>query len=854
MAQSSSSAQNRQAAAREFVRSLNLVLKSSRLYGLENERCAGLLEAAWHALSAALTSGGEGGLLLGVAGGRLLVDGTAIDTAPSDRGFVEILAAGRLASLQFGRRTRKDDMLLMVRALTLAANRPGELAVSLRNALGHPATAHIRVNIAPVVAVAGIPRATGTVAAPLSAAAGPPANDWLQDPRRLLELVSVAELGATHDAGVPEPVAGATEWLALMATLRQLGEFTASGGVADPLALKKLLSDVPRAAHACLRDALTELCRASAISSEPHLFVQLAEGVALSLTHRTAQNAVPAAPQVLASLDFMAADIEALQMSLPMAAPAAPAGSGPRPEPHGEILHRHFWSALPEGQLRHLLLSPQAWCVPPRQLLACVEQMLDRSDVESAGAVLFSYASAVHSPEPAGRRSAAAGLAELARFYAARGSRFLDFAIYHVGEQLGAETEADIQNPLATALLRLSQEAASRRDYPSVQQVLAKLASVQLDQPALAERLRPRIGVESRIHDFLDEYLRTPASGSGLAGVLQRVPAAAAVELAQRFNRCARRDECERVIALARESGEDCLQHLRQTLRSGSEPAAVATVGLLSRLDAALVERELPERLRQWHQAHHDSLIRQLALGGAGGRGQMLVNWFGLLDPMVLPEAVDEVGLCGDPATASHLLSLAAGERPEFASPYLRIKTVEALGRMRETRAIPLLRELAEGRGRWMWTHPRELRVVAAQALTRIDPDWGKNFLPSSGLSTEDFSSGPLDAASSADWARARRYPRVQLRDSLSAVASSPRSRSNLGIQVLNLGGGLATTDGKLSPGSEATIELRSGIRPIRAQVLLREARRDEVSFEIARMDFDGRHRLRRLLDALPAK
>ncbi len=840
------------AAARQFTRNLEATLKSSRLYGLQNERSRALLNAAWHDLNAALAAGGEGGLLLGVARGHLLVDGTPLATSPAERGIVDLLTAGGLASVQFSRRTRQEDFVRLVEELVRPLAQPGALAVSLRNTLGHPSASTIRVNAVPLTPQAqAAPPAASSI--PARATSATP-SEWLRDPRSVLELLSAASAAKSAESAEDSArrVTGLGDWKPFLSLLRSVAEHSASSAAPDPQVFRTLLAETPAATLVHLRHALDEMSRASAVSSQPHLFVQLARRFALQIVEDASRGTSASAPvdSTTVAIDTMAAEF--LSFSQALSPSSAPLAADRRTEPLSETLHRQFWAALPEPELRRLLLSASAWSVPTRVLASWVQQALESSDLESAGAALFSFASCVHSADREARRRTAAGLTELAREYAARGSRFLDFAVYHVGEQLSAEKDAELQSLLAAALLRLSQEAAGRRDFPALQQVLAKLSSVQQDQPALAERLRPRLAVESHLHQFIDEYLKDPAPNRELVGVLHRVPAAAAVELAQRFNRCARREECERLVALARETGNGCVEHLRQTFAAGSEPAAASTVGLLSRLDIAFLQRGLPERLRQWRQSLHDLLVRQLALGSARERGRILVDEFELLDPFVLPEAIDEIGLCADPATAPHLLSLAGGERPEFASPFVRIKAIEALGRMREARAVPLLRDLAESRSRWMWTHPRELRLVAAQALTRIDPAWGMSFLPGSGLSTAELRNGPLDPAGASDWARARRYPRIALDKTLSAVARTARSHSNLSLRALTLGGGLAASDGRLAAGSEAAIEIRAGLRPIRAQVLLREAPREELCFEIARMEFDERHRLRKLIGELP--
>jgi hypothetical protein len=58
----------------------------------------------------------------------------------------------------------------------------------------------------------------------------------------------------------------------------------------------------------------------------------------------------------------------------------------------------------------------------------------------------------------------------------------------------------------------------------------------------------------------------------------------------------------------------------------------------------------------------------------------------------------------------------------------------------------------------------------------------------------------------------------------------------------------MGTKEDNLRVGSEANIDIASGVRRIRGQVLLRRARVNEVGFEIVNTDLESRYRLRRIL------
>ena len=80
------------------------------------------------------------------------------------------------------------------------------------------------------------------------------------------------------------------------------------------------------------------------------------------------------------------------------------------------------------------------------------------------------------------------------------------------------------------------------------------------------------------------------------------------------------------------------------------------------------------------------------------------------------------------------------------------------------------------------------------------------------------------------------------------ATISSSWGRSTLSVREFSLGGGMGTKEDMLRIGSEADLDINLGMRHIRAQVLLRRARVNEVGFEFVNIDLESRHRVRHLL------
>jgi hypothetical protein len=147
------------------------------------------------------------------------------------------------------------------------------------------------------------------------------------------------------------------------------------------------------------------------------------------------------------------------------------------------------------------------------------------------------------------------------------------------------------------------------------------------------------------------------------------------------------------------------------------------------------------------------------------------------------------------------------------------------------------------------------LRIAAAQALSKTDPRYSSQVLSDSGLEPAELAIAPLDMAPACPWVRQRRYERMILAKTVAATIGSSWGKSKILIRELSLGGGMGTKEDNLRIGSEADLEISVGMRSkIRAHVLLRRARVNEVGFEIVSTDLESRYRLRRLLvDALNA-
>src|SRR5580693_2475849 len=135
----------RPAAARAFVRSLNILLKFARMYDFGHPRTVKQYDTAWSELCAALGSDNEAGLLLAVSGDQLLLDGTPLESAAAEKGFAKMLSAAGIASIHFAPQVTQASLARFVRGFpTGTGTKPTQLAEQLKAVLqGDP---HIHVN------------------------------------------------------------------------------------------------------------------------------------------------------------------------------------------------------------------------------------------------------------------------------------------------------------------------------------------------------------------------------------------------------------------------------------------------------------------------------------------------------------------------------------------------------------------------------------------------------------------------------------------------------------------------------------------------------------------------------------
>ena len=891
----------RAASARAFVHSLNILIKYARMYGYDHKRTETQFETTWNELESALPAGG---FLLGVSDNKLLLDGIPLESGQSEKSFATLLTTAGLASLHFSKDVTEEDFVRLVRAFMVAGSKAGDVAKQIKDALG---TKQGTIKINEVKFVAADPL-TGDVSIAAQIAAqtlGPEFKQWLNDPQKLLQLIAAAE-GATsgggasdgtpmvplgsvpniplgkgagsgsgggggtgggsgHGGGGGAAAGAAPAWTGSVVPLQEqevvqaIRLLTRFGQVQqDPSVkeedLQKELSETDPNTRLNLQQLLGSLAAKATTAEEEDtpLLMKAAEHMAIRFALERYQKGEVKVNAVHQMMEHMSRQMDSLRQILKIQEEKM-SKAGILVESHADILDRMFWAEVPESGKRSVLLSHEAPCVPPRNLRQFVELLLDRDDRQLATDILNNYSSCLGAKDTEPRRRTAIGLSQLADLYARLGGEPMGQAIRKLSQQIIAEKDAEMQSLLGAAFVRLSQEASAAKNYAAINEVCAGMELVSVERPVMVSDLRARVGVENRLPEFIEEALRMDTVAADMLSVLRRTSQAGAEHLADRFFRCMRRDECDRMIELVKELGSPILLQLREILRTGQPRQASGGVGLISRLDVGTLLELLPVRLPEWNRFYHDIVVRQIAYGNAADRGRTLLELAEVLDPLVLPEAVDEIGMSGDLSAVPPLIAMARPGDAASRSPYVQLKAIESLGRLKDNESIATLREIFEAKKTFGWVFHRELRIAAAQALSKTDPRYSTQVMSDSGLEAAELAIAPLDAAPACPWVRQRRYERMILSKTVTGTIGSSWGKSKILIRELSLGGGMGTKEDSLRIGSEADLEISMGMRSkIRAHVLLRRARVNEVGFEIVSTDLESRYKLRRLLvDAL---
>ncbi|HEY4878031.1 MAG TPA: hypothetical protein VIH97_02820, partial [Candidatus Acidoferrales bacterium] len=501
--------------AKAFVRSLNVLLKYSRLYGLQHSRCVDQFESAWQELQAAVAASSQGGLLLGASGSQLLLDGVPVDSSQAERSFADFLTNAGVASIGFLPRVQREEFVNFVKCFMEAGPNAVPLSDRLARYFSDKQNAGIRVNEIRFIAEdAGFSeaRVAATLTAKTLGADADMIQDWFRSPEKMIQLIAAAEGshgsggGAGSGAGTgngpgsgPGNGAGGGTGNGTSTGLgngpgtgngpagvgtggagsgvRFSGTGTGNGGGATGFAggigqlqeaelqsLLKLLthfgeaqsghhpqldskswqqriSALPQNAQLTLQQALATVAAQSPTAKvDEAMLLRLAEDLAIRFAIDRYQRGEVKVNAVRQMLDRMGTELATLRKLL-KSREEKMATAGMMVESHADVLDRQFWAAVPDSGKRTVLMSSEAWCIPPRNIQQYVEDLMGRGESDAAGDILLHYASCVQNKDAEARKKAAIGLGQLAELFSKAANKRLQDALRQIGQQMGAEQD-----------------------------------------------------------------------------------------------------------------------------------------------------------------------------------------------------------------------------------------------------------------------------------------------------------------------------------------------------------------------------------------------------------------------------
>ena len=251
-------------------------------------------------------------------------------------------------------------------------------------------------------------------------------------------------VGSGKGAGKGGDGIGGPDEEGMFRILRAIATFGSIGTSQNPSAttveFQDQVSQMPGNAQDTLRQALAGLAEQGKNTKlDESVLVQLAEHLSIKFALEQFERGEVKVNAVRQMLDRMNQEIEQLRKLLGQHEDKM-AEAGILTESHREMLDRQFWASVPESAKREVLLSDEAWCIPPKNVQSYVAELIEHGEVAEAISILQNYAKCADSEEPDARKRAATGLSEMADALCAGGPEiaFRSVAAYRIAVERGA--------------------------------------------------------------------------------------------------------------------------------------------------------------------------------------------------------------------------------------------------------------------------------------------------------------------------------------------------------------------------------------------------------------------------------
>ena len=846
-----------EASAARFVRSLHSLLVVSRIYEPAHPLVIDALEASTAQLRSSLDLAAP--ISLAADGKSLSLSAAnappvSLGSASPMNSIAELFHERGLESLVFTAKTSAEDIEKLAKLLNdREKQKPGWPRLLTSRGV-HAIRANVTLKQSPGETLASLVAALVAHGASMHSVHSPvaTASATLDDLTAALRLVTRLEpvLSAAHKTA-PKQTAETlhhalsdVEHRTLSLVLRVMAKLLVRDGETVDLYLARL-------AEALLIETVVGLFLAQRLAAREvrALFTTLAGAMA---------QAVPGATQPAPSpaQAFSPAIIRAARALLPNVDHGAGADASAETiaaiERYTDSLHEQFWEALPAREKSNVLRSPEAWCVPAPALRLYLERLAgDRAapsgtPVREARILLVSYASALTGEEARPRRTVAAGMLKLAPLVNMLWWRDTPAEIDRMAVRaLRAEASPGIAAALAELVEALANAAIEREDFAEYETILATLETAARDpENTQIAPLAVRLLGEKNWRALVDAAFATHSLDS-LGRILRREPQRLVDHFAGILSLEAGINHFGAMVKLVAACGESVLGTLAENLAEPRSQRAATAIKLLAVCDPQRLVKALPRALPAWDWSLQDLAVGELSRRAAAARLPGVAATFARILPeahdMVAPMMLDEIGLANEKSAIPMLIKIAAGELELLRDVFIRIKAVEALGRMRAVEAADLLRKLVREHQGLVHSEPAGLRAAAQEALALLE-----NQPSSARLRASESERSSAEIL----FGRPRRYARIELPRPLSARIEGPLA-AKAGIRTISLGGALIQSSRGLAAGQRIRVSFRAGLRQIHSTAVVRNVSPDGSGVEFLQMEPKDRERLRRAVRSL---
>jgi len=516
---------------------------------------------------------------------------------------------------------------------------------------------------------------------------------------------------------------------------------------------------------------------------------------------------------------------------------------------HREGLVERFWSELPPREKSAALRGADIWCIPiatVRQTLAQLVQAAADAPRREARTILLNYARRMDHEDPKARRMVAAGLGELTPMLESLWPHQLPEELSKSAlSVLVKEQVPETSAMLAGFLETLGRIAVTRGDFAGFENILIGIE--QFPRDAEHEHMRAlghRLIANDRWMLLVDASLANRALDPALPRLLQRDPERLLDRLTLLLTDPHGVDMLPAMARILRAIGVPALTLLETRLFEARRQRASAAIKLLAAADPDRLLRGLTRAMASWEWNLQDLAVSELARPANSPSAQSTAFVFSAIladaHPLVVPMMIDQIGIGQETTAIPMLMEIAAGEHEVLRDQFVRIKAIEALGRMRAIEAAELLRKIAGMREGLTFVQPAGMRAAAEDALGLMEEG------PASARARASYEPAPAPLG---NFVVPRRYARYPLESPLRAHIGREQQMTMARVKTISLGGAYVEAKNRLNVGDSVQLSVRSGLRKINFTAVVRNVGPDGGGgVEFVHMKDEDRERLRRLV------